>query len=282
MRKMQAVLWSVLSLGAAAAFAAELEVITLKYRTAEQLIPVIRPLIEPGGSVSGMQNQLILRAGKANIADVKKVLATLDAMPKRLMISVRQESAAESARRGAEVRGSAGSGSVVIASGADRERRGVTARVYDSHNASDERSVQQVQVLEGNAAQIQIGQSAPVVPQTITRTVNGLVVTESVAPRDTGTGFAVVPRISGDRVFLDINTRRDTPRGAARGLGDAGVAGGADLQQIATTVSGRLGEWFELGGVSQDDRRSSDGLLAGSVRLNQDNRRVWVKVEELR
>ena len=273
MRRMQVVLWFALYMGAAAAFAAEVEVITLKYRTAEQIIPVIRPLIEQGGSVSGMQNQLILRASKANIADVKKVLATLDAMPRRLLISVRQESAAESARRGAEVRGSAGSGGVVIASGTDRERRGVSARVYDSVSASDERAVQQVQVLEGNAAQLHIGQSTPAVPQTVRRTANGLIVTESVAPRDTGTGFEAVPRISGERVFLELKTRRDTPRG---------TAGGADVQHIATTVSGRLGEWFELGGVSQDDRRSSEGLLAGSVRLNQDNRRVWVKVEEIR
>ncbi|MGP1676919.1 MAG: secretin N-terminal domain-containing protein, partial [Burkholderiales bacterium] len=80
------------------AVAAELEVITLKYRSAEQVIPVIRPLLAPGGSVSGMQNQLILRTTSANLKDLKKVLASLDTLPRRLMISVRQDAQAANAQ----------------------------------------------------------------------------------------------------------------------------------------------------------------------------------------
>ena len=65
-----------------------LEVITLKYRTAEQVIPVLKPLLGKDGTLSGMQNQLIVRTSPANLADIKKVLVTLDAMPRRLMIKV--------------------------------------------------------------------------------------------------------------------------------------------------------------------------------------------------
>ena len=35
------------------------EVISLRHRTAEQVIPVLRPLLEPGGALSGQYNQLI-------------------------------------------------------------------------------------------------------------------------------------------------------------------------------------------------------------------------------
>ena len=41
-----------LCISSGSAAAAELEVITLKYRSAEQLIPVIRPLIAAGGSIA--------------------------------------------------------------------------------------------------------------------------------------------------------------------------------------------------------------------------------------
>ena len=84
------------------AVAAEVEVVTLKYRSAKQVIPVIRPLIAPGGTVSGMQNQLILRTTKANLEDIRKILASLDALPRRLMIYVRQDAEGASAQRGAE------------------------------------------------------------------------------------------------------------------------------------------------------------------------------------
>jgi type II secretory pathway component GspD/PulD (secretin) len=256
------------------AVAAQLEVITLKYRSAEQLIPVIRPLIAPGGTVSGMQNQLILRTTKANLADIRKVLAGLDALPRRLMIYVRQDAESASAQSGAELGGSMGSGAVVTGNQAPRqERPGVTARIYASRGATDDRITQQIQVLEGNAATIHVGQSIAVPAQTVTRSINGLVLSDSVAYRDFATGFEVVPRVSGEQVLLDISPRRETP---------AGSLGGADVQRAVTTARGRLGEWFELGGSSRDEARSDSGLLIGAAGLRKDKRHIWVKVEEIK
>lgn len=256
------------------AAAAELEIITLKYRSAEQVIPVIRPLVAPGGTLSGMQNQLILRTTKANLEDIRKVLERLDALPRRLMIYVRQDAEAASAQRGAQVSGSVGSGGVVTGNQRQgQERPGVTARIYDSRGATDDRITQQIQVLEGNPAYIHAGQSVPVPAQTVTRSVNGLIVTDTVAYRDFATGFEVVPRVSGEHVLLDISPRRETP---------VGSLGGADIQRAATTVRGRLGEWFELGGSTRDESRSDSGLLSGAAGLRKDNQRIWVKVEEIK
>jgi hypothetical protein len=265
-----------LALWALACFAraAELEVITLSYRSAEQVIPVIRPLLEPGGTVSGMQNQLILRTSKANLAEIRKVLASLDAMPRRLMITVRQDAEGLSARSGAELSGSVGSGGVVV--GTQRpgqERRGVTARVYESRGAEDERITQQVQVLEGNPATIQVGRSVPVPSQTVVRGANGLIVTDTVTYRDFSTGFDVVPRVSGERVLLDISPRRETP---------TGDLGAGKVQRVVTTASGRLGEWIELGGPARNDARSDSGLLIGAAGMRKDDVRVWVRVEEIK
>src|SRR5258706_7610217 len=84
-----AVLW----ITAAPAFGqnAVLEVIPLKYRTAEQVMPVLKPLLDKNGSMSGMQNQLIIRTTPANLSDLKQVLASIDTMPRRLVITVRQD-----------------------------------------------------------------------------------------------------------------------------------------------------------------------------------------------
>ena len=92
------------------------------------------------------------------------------------------------------------------------------------------------------------------------------------ALRDQTTGFEVVPRLSGDRVFLDIAAQRESFR-------DSGAVQG---QRASSAVSARLGEWFELGGIASGGVRDERGILSASSARSADSRRVWVKVEELR
>src|SRR5262249_58812951 len=61
-----------------------MEVITLGYRQAEEVIPLLRPLLAPGGALTGASNQLIVRTTPANLAELKKVLAVMDSEPRQL------------------------------------------------------------------------------------------------------------------------------------------------------------------------------------------------------
>src|SRR5262245_27744606 len=65
----------------------KLEVITLKYRNAEQVIPILKPLLAPGGTISGLQNRVVIRTTPDNLAELRKVLDAVDAAPRRLLIS---------------------------------------------------------------------------------------------------------------------------------------------------------------------------------------------------
>ena len=241
---------------------AELEIITLRYRSAEQIIPMLQPMVEPGGALTGMQNQLVIRASQRNIDDLRRILATLDAMPRQLRISVRQGADLAASDRGGSISGTVGSGG-----------SNVQARIVDSSSASNSGVTQTLQVLEGNVAVIQAGQSQPVANRAVTRTPLGaLVVTDTTSYRDVTTGFSVLPRVSGDRVTLEINPQRDTP----------GPGGTVNIQRASSIVSGRLGDWIELGGISQSETRSGSGILSSSSASRSDNRSIWVKVEELR
>lgn len=280
--------FTLLACGTAAAQTAVLEVIPLNYRTVEQVIPIIEPMLAPGGSISGMRGQLIVRTTPANLEEIRRILASVDTMPRRLLITVRQDADSDSSRRAAEISGSVGSdharvvvpgsgdrgGNVVLRDGDDR----LQARVFDSRRAESDRNTQTVQVLEGNTAFIRTGQSVPVPSRQVVRTVvNGRVVeqvVDSTEYRDVTTGFHVLPRVHGDRVTLDINPQRDTL--------NRQIPGAVNVQGMATMVSGRLGEWIEIGGLGQE--RSSrqatlSGRGAGSV---AESRRVLVRVEELR
>jgi hypothetical protein len=64
---------------------------------------------------------------------------------------------------------------------------------------------------------------------------------------------------------------------------DAFTRGGAiQGQQAVTTVSARLGEWVELGAAQSFSTRADGGLLSSRDRTSSENRRIWVKVEEIR
>ena len=83
----------------------------------------------------------------------------------------------------------------------------------------------------------------------------------------------MLPRLQGNIVTLDIDPRNDSFDDARRGT--------INVQRVTTTVSGRLGEWIDLGGVidSRSDERSA--LLGRSNTRTDERRGVQVKVEEL-
>jgi len=279
-----------LAAGWASAQATVLEVILLRYRTAQEVIPVIQPMLAREGSVSGLQGQLIVRTTPGNLEEVKRILASIDTAPRQLLITVRQDADIDRSRSSAEVSGSIGGehgrvtvppasrntrgGNVIIQEGDDRLR----ANIVEGRSVESDRNTQSVRVMEGREAYVSTGQSVPVRGRQVRRVmINGQLVEQVVDGteyRDLATGFYVLPRLAGDRVTLDISPQRESLSRQVRG--------GVDVQSVVTTVSGRLGEWIEIGGVGQDASGRQTVLLGRSTTAVRDSRRVLVKVEEVR
>jgi len=267
---------------AARAQQAVLEVITLKYRTVDQVIPVLQPLVAPPGTITGLNNQLVLRTTPANLAQIKQVLATLDAMPRQLVVSVRQDSDLDRSRSGAQVSGQVGVGDHASVSvpgrptppGATVSVDGVNAKVYSGDARQAERVAQQVRVLEGSRAFIRLGQSVPVRNRQVIDTPNGRRVVETTGFSETSSGFYVLPRLAGDRVTLEIFTANDSVRSPATGA--------TTIQQVQTVVSARLGEWVEIGGIGQHGILEESQALTRSTDARRDQRSVMLKVDEVR
>lgn len=260
------------------------EVITLNYRTAAEIIPIIQPLVGRDGAVTGMQNKLIVRTDAANLAQIKDIVASLDTRPRRLMITVRQNTTRETLDQERGVYGTAGGehgratvpetpGAPDVRVEVGSERNRVGAKVTSTRDIEDSGDVQRVQVLEGNSAFIRAGQSVPYRGRTVYRDARGATVVEdSTTYRDVTSGFYVLPRVSGDRVTLEINPQRNT-------LGERGAV---NVQQAATTIAGRLGEWIELGGIGQQGEFQGSGTVYSTRQTRADNRSIFVKVEEIK
>jgi type II secretory pathway component GspD/PulD (secretin) len=237
MHSVCAVLLAVLAmLATPAAGQNALEIIPLRHRTAEQVLPALRPLMEPGATLTGQGTQLIVRTSPGNLAELRRALQALDRPLRRLSISVRFDDALDATAQGVEAGGRA----------SNRATR-IDIRANDSRSTAAERVDQRVQVLEGGHALIFTGQSTPL--------------------RETATGFEVIPRLAGDAVLVEIAQRRETL---------------AQQQALSTTLSGRLGEWFEVGGAVEQASRDERGILSANRGRESQSRRVWLKVEELR
>jgi hypothetical protein len=266
-----------------------LEVIELRYRTVEQLLPILQPLVQKPGTVSGMHSSLIVRTTPANLAEIRRVLDAVDRAPRRLMITVRQDADANRSDEGVSVSASIGtprarvtlpggdagdSGAVVQARRGDDRAR---ARVYSTQSLENDRTTQQVQVIEGSEALIRVGQSVPVPSRSVVRRVIGGRVVEqtvdTVDYRDALTGFLVRPRLAGEVVTLELSPQRDT-------LGTQGP-GSINVQRVSTTVSGRLGEWIEIGGIVSGRAFEASGTAYRTNSAAGDDRRVLVKVDEI-
>lgn len=265
----------------------EMEVVQLQHRSADEVLPLIRTLLADGEVANGMGDQLILSTSPEKLAQIKQILASFDRAPRRLRISVMQDVDQATLARMREVSGRVrlgnsarldvpGSGSqnglnVQLQQGGDT----LNARIEDRDSQSKDHKTQQVSVLEGGRAFIRVGQMVPVPQRQIIQHPWGTEVVEQTQYQDVSSGFYVSPRIRGDNVTLDISTQNDS-------LGNIqGNYPSQNLQRAATTLSGRLGEWMEMGGVSQHQESRNDSLNSRSSSSTDDNRNVYIKVEEI-
>lgn len=252
-----------------------LEVVPLRNRSAEQVMPVLRPLLDPGAAMTGQGYQLFVRTSPRNLEDIRRALASIDTPQRRLLISVRFDSNADASRSAIDARGTLRSGDVTLSNRRfPNERSQFGAHVISSRSASDERVDQRVQVLEGSRAYISTGISRPLQQQQVFVGPGGVAAQNTTVIQNLDTGFEVIPRVSGNTVFLDISPQRETP-GA---LG----AGSVQSQRVSSSVSAPLGEWVELGGAVESGSGASGGVLSSRDARTSEARRVWVRVEELR
>jgi type II secretory pathway component GspD/PulD (secretin) len=242
---------------AATAIAQALELIQLQHRTAQELIPALQPLIAPGGALSGQDYKLFVRTSSANLAEIRQVVAQLDRAQRQLLVSVRTATRQEIEREGVAVAG-------------ELSTRGGRAQVsgVDANERANRGDVASVAVLEGNAAMIDNGSSVPIVTAVIGGGGRRPFLGAQTEYHDLPNGFLVTPRVTGETVILDIQQRSDALRG-----------GRIETQQVQTQVSGRVGAWISLGGVTSSSTTTQRSLGGRNYATQSDDRSVWVKVE---
>lgn len=262
-----------------------LKIIPLKHRSAEELIPVIRPMLGAGENVGGMQYQLFVRASDKGLRDIELLLGELDKARKNLRITLQQDVArsGNATSQGVSGEGRVGDVRVIASSRGESGGRGglviggaeedsLRYKITRSTGSSQDNNSQFISVLEGAPAFIRVGQSLPYVQRFLVFAGNRVAYGQDTRFLNVTTGFDVLPRLNGDQVELEIAPR----------LSFAGNGGIQDVrfQELQTTVSARLGEWVDLGGMTSGRDEVSRAIFETASTQSGERRTVRLKVEE--
>ena len=251
-----------------------LQIIDLKNRPADEIIPVIKPMLKPNDAITGTGFQLFLRTDAKTLEEVTRLLQVMDKAPRNLVIKVRNN--LEASSKSTDINTSANyevidDVRVVVGDNPPRDN-GAKVRVNSNKNTTQRDTEHMIRVIEGGQAFITAGEIRPYEHRTIIRHRNGVSVYDSVDYQDVTSGFYVTPRLTGNNnVSLQVQPHY-------RSISDK-RSGTIDVQEADTTLQTKLGEWVQIGGIDTDENSKDSGILSTSRNSGNKQSAIFIKVE---
>jgi len=255
--------------------------VQLHNRPAEEIIPLVKPMLGPNDAITGQGFQVFLRASPQTQAQIQQMISRLDVAPRMLLISVFQGSQRD--LRALRVEGGFQAGdndsSVSIGSRKERSRGGDVsfstrnasggANVISTRGRLQDNPIHQLRVSEGSEGYIETGESIPYFSGA--RWVAPGAVVSGVEYRDVTTGFYVLPRVHGDQVTLQVSPFKQS-QSQTRG-------GDINTQSAHTTITGPLGEWLPVGGITEQTQQSRSNIGSYSSTQSRGEESIWIKAD---
>lgn len=229
-----------------------ISIVTLSYRSANAIIPLIKPVMPKGSTLVGDKNHLIIRTTPQNLAEITEMIKTLDRPPQVLAITVKQGAQTDQWQM----------------------RNPEKVRIIETRSHGGENDEQTVQVLDGEMAFIQTGKEIQIlkaVDDVTSDTEHGIVA--GIDYKKVQTGFYVLPQLQGDRVLLVISRNRDVL--SRTGNGDI------DTTQMETRTIIPLDTWTPLGGVSHAATNTQNVVTYSAGDIRQELSTIYVKVNKV-
>lgn len=257
--------------------------INLSNRQAEEIIPIVKPMLGDEDAITGQGYKIFLRSSAQTLAQVRQMIDTLDIAAKTLQISVFQGSTRDLGTLGISggIQVESGDASVDIGTSRNNNNNNGGSITYSTSKGSgsinstttrarlQDNPIHQVRVTEGTEAYIETGEQIPYFSGThwiAPKTTAG-----AIEYKDVTTGFYVLPRTHGDKVTLQVSPFKNSP-GSSRG-------GNIETQSASTTLTGRIGEWLLIGGVTEQLKRSQSGTGSYSSTQSRKNESIWIKAD---
>lgn len=257
--------------------------IQLQNRPAEEVIPVIEPMLGPNDAITGQGFKIFLRSSPDTLARVRDMISVLDTPAKILQVSVFQGSERDLGELGisANIQIESGDASVDIGNGGDNKDGAGGSITYSTTDGiasidgiSTQKSlrdnpIHRVRVTEGTEAYIETGEQIPYFYGAAWAGRRGFA--GAIEYKDAITGFYVLPRVRGDNVILEVSPFKSSRSNTS---GDK-IA----TQSANTTITGRVGEWLLIGGVTEQLQRSQNATGTTVATQSRDNTSIWIRAD---
>jgi type II secretory pathway component GspD/PulD (secretin) len=247
-------------------------VIEVKYRRADEVVPMVKNLISQDGTVTVDQrtNSLIISDSEDSIQKIKTFLDNYDKPIQQVTVHVRFNEVRS--EKGGSVSADAHvSGKGWSASTGGKTTNGVDVRVRGGDESRKSRSEYFIRAASGSPAYILAGQEIPYTDRWLYLCRRYARVTESVVFHKIESGFDVVPVVMGDSVSIDI-----TPRISYEVPGrEPGII---RFTRASTSLQIPMNEWVTIGGTSETDNEVITAILETGAHSQSSRLAISLKV----
>lgn len=257
------------------------KIIELKYRMAQDVLPVIQALVGSDGAATGLNNQLIIRADSARMAEIEQTIAALDTARHNLKITVSHEAAKQLQQDNTSVQGNVKIDKVIVGNSSRLPPNNAQINLDRTTSNISEHGSQFINVLDGERAFIRTGQIVPYTQEWLVLTQRYaqryaqryLQVQQTTEFRDISTGFAVRARSVGDENSGEFELEI-TPR-----IANLNSSGYIDFEELSTTAHVRRGEWFDLGETMLWHDDVSRKILSLQNQFSQQSSNLMIRLD---
>lgn len=244
---------------------AEVKILTLQHRPAEDLLQPIRELLDEGEKAQAAGNHLVLIADGESLTAAIKLAELLDQPLTAFVIRVKQEE--RSQLTGQQL------GATTTYSTRDQLTGAVT--VQKQLGNSNKTNVQLLRVLEGEVAWIEIGRDIPYTSEWAATTGETTGYAERVEYKTIATGFWVRPQQAvSDKVLVDIEPQISSMQQYAQQR-----PGEVHFSRLRTRIQIPSGTWYPLGQQLRHADQLSRAIISYGNSTGQQDLETYIRID---
>lgn len=252
-------------------FADTVEIIQIRYRSAEDAFRIVENLLTQDGSVTMDErtNSLVVKDSEESVARILQVMEKFDKAIEQAKISIRFIENEINEDMAVSIKGGVHGKDWKISSG--RKANGVDVRLKDINKRKNADRQYFVTTASGTPAYIVTGKRVPYRERRGNLNRKHPLAMDTVVYENVETGFEITPVIKGDRADVKIVPRIsdvDNQTSIIR------------YSEAATFVNVPLGEWVTIGGADENQNEVLQSFFERGGEDKESNLLISIKVEK--